>query len=346
MHTNLRKGSGLIMKKTLVALSVLAAAGSVNAAEIYNNDGVTVNVNGSAEVQYYQDYEADGTDVSQEIRIDDAQLNTRVSVAVTEELSAVAGLDLTFESDDSDNKGTDQTDGAFVGFAHSTLGTITFGRQYLITDDSGIGTDFEVGYGQYGQDQTVSNDAIKYVYDNGQFYFGLSHDLDEGDSTSANDPNSTDGRIGVRFGGLDARLYVFSGESVALGKDSKGNTLAAGDEDSYNLEMVYTFSDAWQMTASYGNVDREIADVKKVDEDIFEITGSYTLEKNTFSLGYVYNDDDTLDVTSNNIYGTVVHKFNPNVRAYVEAGYVDVDYENAADPDYDLAYTVGMEVKF
>ncbi len=36
------------MKKTLLVVAVMAAAGSVNAAEVYNNDGSTLEVNGRA----------------------------------------------------------------------------------------------------------------------------------------------------------------------------------------------------------------------------------------------------------------------------------------------------------
>ncbi|MCE0492831.1 porin [Vibrio salinus] len=343
------------MKKTLVALSVLAAAaaGSVNAAEVYNNDGVSVSLSGAGEVQFYQTYEKEGTDVSQEIRIDDAQIDLTVGVDITDGLTAVAGLNQTFEanSNDDDTNRNVKSDGAYVGFASDTLGTVTFGDQYLITDDSGIGADFEVGYGQYGQETTNGTDVIKYVYDNGQFYFGISHDLDEGDTDNTTDETSTDGRIGFRAGGLDARLYVFKGESVDFGSDIAGNDFSAskGDEDGYNLEVVYTFNDAWSMAASYGNDSKDINNAEVSDVNIFEINATYTMDQvNAFSLGYVNADDDASGVRAeaNNLYGVYVRTLNSNVRAYAEVGYVDVDQEDVADSDYDLAYTVGMEVSF
>lgn len=44
------------MKKTLVALAVLMAASSANAAiEVYNQDGVSVNLKGDIEVVYRND---------------------------------------------------------------------------------------------------------------------------------------------------------------------------------------------------------------------------------------------------------------------------------------------------
>ena len=58
------------------------------------------------------------------------------------------------------------------------FGTLTFGRQLLISDDAGIGKDYELGFEQIDFGTTEGNETIKYVFDNGQFYFGLSHDLD------------------------------------------------------------------------------------------------------------------------------------------------------------------------
>ncbi|MDW6092671.1 porin [Vibrio rhizosphaerae] len=323
------------MKKTLIALAVLAA-GSASAAEIYNQDGVAVTVSGAGEVQLYQAYEKDGDDVSTKLRLDDMQLNTHGTIEVAEGLNAIVGLDFTFEDND-DVKGNVQTDGSYVGFAYANYGTVTYGRQYLITDDSGIGADFEVGKNQYGQEETVGKDVIKYVYDNGTFYFGLSHDLDESEGTAV-DATSTDGRIGFRHEGLDARLYIYSGENVIL--DSKKNT---GDEDSFNLEVTYEM-DAFNFAASYGQVEQDDQAGKEVtDRDIIELVGSYTMDKTTFSLGYVHNDDNTSTGNDgDNLYGVVVYKMNANVRTYAEIGFYDDDSKT----DYDPAYTLGMEVKF
>jgi len=333
------------MKKTLIALAVLAA-GSASAAEIYNQDGVAVTVSGAGEVQLFQDYEADGTDVSTKLRLDDMQLNTHGTIEVAEGLNAIVGLDFTFEDNDSGAKGNVQTDGSYVGFAYADYGTITYGRQYLITDDSGIGADFEVGKNQYGQEETSSSDVIKYVYDNGTFYFGLSHDLDESQTNSAGsdvannpkDETSTDGRIGFRYEGLDARLYIYSGDNVAL-----GNKNGDGDEDSFNLEATYEM-DAFNFAASYGQTEQDnAAGSEIVDRDIIELVGSYTMNKTTFSLGYVHNEDNTsASNDGDNLYGVVVYKMNANVRTYAEIGFYDDD----SSTDYDPAYTLGMEVKF
>ncbi|SHF71497.1 porin [Vibrio gazogenes] len=321
------------MKKTLIALAVLAA-GSASAAEIYNQDGVAVTVSGAGEVQLYQAYEKDGEDVSTKLRLDDMQLNTHGTIEVAEGLNAIVGLDFTFEDNDH-AEGNVKTDGSYIGFAYADYGTITYGRQYLITDDSGIGADFEVGKKQYGQQTTVGKDVVKYVYDNGTFYFGLSHDLDESEGTTV-DATSTDGRVGFRYEGLDARLYIYSGDDVDL------TSTTTGDEDSFNLEVTYEM-DAFNFAASYGQIEQDDQAGKEVaDIDIIELVGSYTMDKTTFSLGYVHNDDDTSNVDGDNIYGVVVYKMNANVRTYAEIGF----YDDSTSTDYDPAYTLGMEVKF
>ena len=50
----LRKGSGFIMKKTLLALAIAATATSVNAAEIYSNDDTKVGLKGEVDIYLSQ----------------------------------------------------------------------------------------------------------------------------------------------------------------------------------------------------------------------------------------------------------------------------------------------------
>ncbi|SHO58831.1 porin [Vibrio quintilis] len=316
------------MKKTLVALAVLAA-GSAHAAEVYNNDGVSVSISGSAEVQYIQDFEQDGgPNVDATTRLDDGDVTITTSIEMTDDWATVAGLSYDLATDDRDA----ETDKLYVGFESSEYGTITFGRQTLIADDDGIGKDFELGDAQYFSDQVESaDDVVKYVYDNGQFYFGLSHDLDASNGDSTSGVEVLDGRIGARFDDLDVRLYVYTDEYTG------------GDETTaFNLEAEYTF-DAFNIAASYGEAEVENnAGVTQTDTAYFELNGSYTVDKFTYAIGYAFSSEDESDKDTDNIYANVVYQLHANVRTYAEIGYKDIDDE----ADYDLGYLVGMEVKF
>ncbi|WP_415720926.1 hypothetical protein [Photobacterium ganghwense] len=90
------------MKKTLLALSVLAA-GSANAGiNLYDANGVTVDLSGAAEVQYFQNYvdsDASNTDDAG-LHLDDGDLQLNTTIAVTDQLNAVAGIGFKFEKRD------------------------------------------------------------------------------------------------------------------------------------------------------------------------------------------------------------------------------------------------------
>ncbi len=337
------------MKKTLVALAVLAAAGSVSAAEVYNNDGVSVAVSGSVEVQAIQGYEYDATDdfvakkSDGKIRLDDGDLTITTAINIQEGLDVVGGL--SFDLTPGDRQAV--TDKLYVGFASADFGTVTFGRQTLLSDDDGVGKDYELGFGQYdnglldgysGWQTESANEVIKYVYDNGQYYAGLSHNVDAVDdntSSTTEGLKASEARVGARFGDADVRAYYFTSED-----------LANNEVKAYTLEAEYTM-DALTLGASYGNVQAEDATGADLnDRDSYEIVASYTIDKATYALGYVYSDDSELDATTNNVYANVTYKLHDNVKVYAETGWADIDVDNEDSPSIDLGYLVGMEVNF
>lgn len=322
------------MKKTLIALSVLAA-GSANASvNLLDQDGVIVDLSGSAEVQLYQGIEPKGADVDPTVRLDDGDITLNTTIPVNNNLNVVAGLSFDLAATDkSGATGDFFVDELYAGFQGADFGTLTFGRQYLISDDAGIGKDYELGLGQLGLGPTQGSEVVKYVYDNGQFYFGTSYDINAseevkttaGGVTTISYPKNGgiwDARLGARFGGLDVRGYYYTSEDVN----------ADGDVDGYNIEAEYVFG-AVALAASFGNVDIENAG----DSDVIEAAGSYTMGKNTFALGYVYADADE----TNNVYANVTHQLHSNVKLYGELGWADGDIN-----EYDLGYVAGIEVLF
>ncbi|MCG2836199.1 porin [Photobacterium sp. WH77] len=321
------------MKKTLIALSVLAA-GSANASvNLLDQDGVIVDLSGSAEVQFIQKIVADNVDSDPSIRLDDGDITLNTTIPVNTNLNVVAGL--SFDLSNTDENGNTKdffNDELYAGFQGADFGTLTFGRQYLISDDAGIGKDYEMGLEQLDLGKTQGSEVVKYVYDNGQFYFGASHDVNANDNGGI-----TDARLGARFAGLDVRGYYYTSDDV---KNADLNPAGIGNEvDGYNIEAEYVFG-AFAFAGSYGNV--EVTDGitnASGDVDLIEAAGSYTMGKNTFALGYVRADSD--GETIDNVYGNVTHQLHSNVKLYAELGWADGD-----NTDYDLGYVAGMEVLF
>ncbi|WP_434355996.1 porin [Parasalinivibrio latis] len=320
------------MKKTILAMAVpaLLAAGTASASiNLHDADGVSVSLKGASEIQYAQllKKNADGA-----FRIDDGDLELNTSVEISDSLSAIADLAFEFESGDFTN------DVVYVGL-DGDFGTVTFGRQYLISDDAGIGKDYELGFEQFGFVTTHGSQAAKYTYDADQFYFGVSTLLtSDGVDTTDNEPTVVDGRIGARFGDLDARVYIYNGQDLSFKYD--GTTAVATDVNAFDIEAEYSF-DAISLAALYGQLEyKRVSDGDKYKLNVVEIAASYSMGDFTYAVGYNIVDSDVSGVdTINNYYGNVTYKLNGNAKVYAELGDADVD-------GIDMGYVVGMEVAF
>ncbi|PSV21613.1 porin [Photobacterium kishitanii] len=331
------------MKKTLLALAVLTAAGSANAGiNLYDANGVKVDLSGAVEVQLYDNFDKDGDST---IRLDDGDLALNATVAVSENLNVVSGTAFKYESRELQNYEL------WAGFS-GDFGTLTFGRQLLITDDSGIGKDYELGSGQLDWVQTDGDRVAKYVYDNGTFYTGISHEMDNNHSTTI-----TDGRVGFRTGGLDIRAYGYDGKRISAEGFTFGNdngtpvvkpSKSGDDIRGYNLEAQYAMG-AINLAASFGQIKykavnpSELGANKPKTIDLYEINGSYKIDNTTMALGYVRGEDKIAGGNViNNVYANVTQQLHSNVRAYVEVGYAD----DKKDTLEDFGYVAGLEVKF
>lgn len=340
------------MKKTILALAVpvaILAAGTAHAGvSLYNQDGVSVDVSGAAEIQYIKNYKIRNDPY---LRVDDADLIFTTSAEVTDNLKAVAGIGFQFESDTdstlvgdtSNDIGETQNDELYVGLS-SNFGTLTFGRQLLISDDMGNGNDHELGTIQIGTQVTAANQVIKWIYDQGMFYAGLNVALDKNIASAMTDREVLGARIGVRpIPGLDARLYYYDGKSLP-------NTLTTTfDQTVYNLEIDYTI-DVFEIAGSYGyveNTENTVAATKE-KKDFLQLSGVFHLnEKTSFAAGFDFMDAHIGAKKHEAIsyYTNVGYQLHANARVYAEIGN-EAKKVDGVDQDRDFGYLVGMEVKF
>lgn len=334
------------MKKTILAMAVpaLLAAGAAQASvNLYDADGVTVDLSGAAEIQYFKDY---STTEDAYLRIDDADLLLTTSIEVADGLNAVAGMGFKYEDQFdtgvtvSNDNGTVKNDELYVGLG-GNFGTVTFGRQLLLSDDAGNQKDYELGYEQIDFVQTEGGQVIKWVYDNGTFYAGANVDLDTNKSDVTDGRQIIGGRIGARYEGLDGRIYFYDGEDVD-GEDIKG----------FNAELDWTINDQFDLALSYGQLDYELHTNNAVGDevDVFGISAGYQAsEKLVFAIGYDYLDSKgkggNLDGDADSIYANATYKLHSNAMVYAEVGVADGKVGNV-DIDTDTGYVLGMEVKF
>ncbi|OOE98069.1 porin [Salinivibrio sp. IB643] len=343
------------MKKTILAMAVpaLLAAGSASASiNLYDAEGVKVDVSGAAEVQYISGLAENSEG---QWKLDDGDIAVNTTIAISDKVNALGGFAYKFE----DQAVT--SDELFVGFG-GDFGTVTFGRQYLIADDAGNGKDYEFG-GQSIDFVAAQGDQVaKYVYDNGTFYAGISALLESNGEDNDDDAQDDgfgeadqiiDGRIGYRAGDLDARIYAYDGQNIDVAKDADYlNTFDAKDVDinGFNIEADYVM-DAFSFAASYGQVEyKESVGSTEVNVDTIGLAADYTMGKNVFAIGYNrYEADRNTEsnkADQDTLYVNATHSFHSNVIGYVELAVADGEGFDGKDLDFDTAYLAGMEVKF
>ncbi|OAN18533.1 hypothetical protein A3K86_06495 [Photobacterium jeanii] len=323
------------MKKTLLALTVpaLLVAGSASASvSLYDQDGTQVTMSGAAEVQYYRSAPNDIADQDATLRIDDGDLALRVQHEVNANLYALGAIELAIgektKNSGSDASGTGDVtnDGLYVGLG-GNFGEITFGRQLAIIDDAGVGVDIELkDTAGVSYEDTDMDQYIKYRFNGEQFWAGVGYNIAQKTNGKKND-ELLEVAAGVPFGDFEVRGYY---------GDYK-NEQKAAEQKAWDLEFVYAKGPIY-VGALYGQSDKG----NNNDVQTWELAGSYTLDKNTFGLGYAQNTGDTDAQKAVNIYANVAHQLTANTRAYVEISHEDV---KAADKK-GLGYVVGMEVKF
>ncbi|OOE35927.1 hypothetical protein BZG05_03655 [Salinivibrio kushneri] len=337
------------MKKTILAMAVpaLLAAGSASASiNLYDAEGVKVDVSGAAEVQYIQEI---GNDQDGKWRLDDGDVQFDTEVTVSDKLSAIAAVDFEFEDADG-NTGTNgnvENNVLYVGLK-GDWGQFTAGRQLLLMDDAGITKDYELAENAFGDGyNTHAQQVGKYVYDNGTFYAaatytdksdgfedGAEYDENGTTKTRQDDESIYEGRLGYRIADVDARVYYQRIDTIGNDKEL--------DADAYNFEIEYAGIENVGIAASYGrtSVDsRESGNVVDTDTDYISLAADYTMGKTTYAIGFDNKDVDGQQDDVNSYYANVTYALHSNAKVYAEVGDSDGD-------EQDWGYVAGMEVKF
>ncbi|TFH92814.1 porin [Vibrio ouci] len=316
------------MKKTLVALSVLMAATSAQAIELYNQEGVSVNMTGDVEIRYKKAI-GDNQELKQEI--DDADFGFDTRYAVNDDLQIGAFLE--FSGDNSDRAtGNSSVGNVYFGFYHNTLGTLKVGKLDTQLDDAGIGSDYLFGVSSFFNDADFGGEeAVRYDLDKGAFYFGLGLIQDKHNAQNiGEDGQYFDVKVGARVADFD--FTAFYGDA-----ELKGNGLDA-DESLLALEARFAGVENLNLELGYYNVENKPAAGTKTDSDTIAVAADYTMGKTTFA-GGVATIDRSADEDYTEWFLNAGYGIAPNTTIYAEIG--DNDLDNT-----DLGYGVGIKASF
>lgn len=299
------------MKNLILATAIasLTATSAVTAAPLYENDNLSVNLNGDLQVQLYQEI---GADKDLDVNYDDLQLNLGTEYKLNNNMTAFGQLNLDWNAQGDSDAGTNVVDQAYVGLKTGAIST-SIGNQYWGSDDFGIEKAIEMNGGT-AFDNTGGSDTIKVAYDSKRFGAVLSHDLEVEDDESVIDLalTSTFGpaNVGVTYQDYQASAAADSVETTGV--------MASVDLGRTNVGLDYSTNDSVDYTnAAVG----------------FPIAG-----KTSGAVGVTLAAPDEGDDVVQ-WYANATHKLHSNVSVFAEIGDNDED-------ETDLGYLAGMQVKF
>ncbi|EHW0634087.1 porin [Vibrio vulnificus] len=307
------------MKKTLIALSVSAAAVAtgVNAAELYNQDGTSLDMGGRAEARLSM---KDGK-VADNSRI---RLNFLGKVEIQDGLYGVGFYEGEFTTADYNQNGENVSGSNTIDNRYTyaglggKFGEVTYGK-----NDGALGvitdfTDIMAYHGNSAADKIAVADRT----DNMLSYKGQFDALSV--KASYRFADRSEGT------GADAGKYVDNGQdgyslSAIYAIGQTGLTLGGGyadqdEQNEYMLAASYTMADLY-FAGIY--TDGEKAK-KDGDYTGYELAAKYTMGQTVFTT--TYNNAETNSQTSaDNFAVDATYYFKPNFRGYVSYNFNLID---------------------
>ncbi|EHZ7342210.1 porin [Vibrio vulnificus] len=311
------------MKKTLIALSVSAAAVAtgVNAAELYNQDGTSLDMGGRAEARLSM---KDGK-VADNSRI---RLNFLGKVDIQDGLYGVGFYEGEFTTSDYDNTGKNVSGNNTIDNRYTyaglggKFGEVTYGK-----NDGALGviTDFTDIMAYHGNSAAYKIAAADRV-DNMIAYKGQFDALSVKASYRFADRYETNkGNVDNKFADNGQDGYSLSA-IYAIGQT--GLTLGGGyadqdEQNEYMLAASYTMGDLYFAGVfTDGELD------KNTDYTGYELAAKYTMGQTVFTTTY-NNAETDKETSADNFAVDATYYFKPNFRGYVSYNFNLLDADAA-----------------
>ncbi|WP_182025701.1 porin [Vibrio rotiferianus] len=298
------------MKKTLLALAVVASATSVNAAEVYKSEDGSVNFYGQLrqELKLLDDKDPTLSSGSSRVGVDAAyKVNDDLKVVGLVEISVREDKDMYIRQHQ-------------VGFESATAGSFRFGKAFTFSDDV-YGADYSYFFGgtalRYGTLSGAEHSSqIKYTYENDAFWLKAAYGLSEDDK----EQELTEIFAGKSFGDLSVHIGGGVNTDKNFGALDLTNTYFEGTAE-------YTFGEALVGFTYYNATLENNANSEEINENGFSIAGTYKVaEKTKLYAGFEYTEQDPNFQAKEDgtvVYAGVEYKFSSWARVFAEYGYAD-----------------------
>ena len=311
-YQNLKLTMGkYIMKKSLLALAVVAAATSANAATVYDKDGTSLAVGGRVQSVVYNGNAA-GIAENDAGLVNSARLNIAGSTKINDSVSVFAFSE--WNMADGNTSGQSWGDSIntreqYVGADYGDFGKILGGKTYDAANAVLAATDVFEDFGARLQG-SINGDRrtgmFRYVYDNNGIFGSVSY------QTAADDSTVQGSKADVEGGFAAAAGYTFdnvvfgplsfkAGYSYVKGQDDFTKTIKV-DDDGWSLGSFDTFK-IISASISWGSTDNGLY-----------IGALYNTQRmKQRANGFTYDDGVNEPVS---VYGTSNSSFATKVKGY------------------------------
>ena len=258
-----------IMKKSLLALAVVAAATSANAATVYDKDGTSLAVGGRVQAVVYNGN--GGANVQGENGIADhdaglvnsSRLNIAGSTKINDSVSVFAFSEWNMADGNKTATGDNiNTREQYVGADYGDFGKILGGKTYDAANAVLAATDVFEDFGARLQG-SINGDRrtgmFRYVYDNNGIFGSVSY------QTAADESSVQGNKLDVEGGFAAAAGYTFdnvvfgplslkAGYSYIKGQDDFTKTIAINKKGEWSLNSFDTYK-AISASIAWGSTD-------------------------------------------------------------------------------------------
>ena len=251
------------MKKSLLALAIIAASTTATAATVYDKDGTSLAVGGRVQAVVYNG-KADAAEIAENDAglVNSARLNIEGNTKVNDYVSAFAFSEWNMADGNKSATGDSiNTREQYVGADFGDFGKILAGKTYDAANEVLAATDVFEDFGAR-QQGSINNDRrtgmFRYVYDNNGIFGSVSYQTAADDSTVQGTKADVEGGFAAAAGYtfdnvVFGPLSLKAGYSYVKGQDDKGSYL----ESVFKGEKNYNFDDFKVISASiaWGSTD-------------------------------------------------------------------------------------------
>ncbi|MCG7488800.1 porin [Vibrio sp. Of14-4] len=352
------------MNKTLIALAVSAAAFTTgaNAAEIYNQDGNSIELGGRAEARLaLKDGKAEDNS-----RV---RLNFLGKAQITDSLYGVGFYEGEFTTNDNggatdgNNSSSDLTNRYLYAGIGGTFGEVTYGKN---EGALGVITDFTDIMAYHGNSAAYKI-AIADRSDNMVSYKGQFNNLGlkgsyrfadaEADGNNGYKDNDADGyslsaTYAIGETGIKLGAGYADGNEAEIDSETGEATDNYTERTQYMLAASYTINDLYFAGTFVDGEDQIVGESDTTDLTGYEFAAAYTLGQTVFTTSYNYLESDkagTKKDEADNVAIDATYYFKPNFRGYISYNFNLLDEDaaqNITKADAEDEVALGLRYDF